>query len=312
MRAIFTLLRRIFVDDIGLKLFSGLVAVILFAFIHGAEQGRKSVYVDVMALVPQEESGRILMTELPARVRVMLAGSQARLAAIRSDSLPPIQLDLRSRAGGEYRFSRSDIELPVGVRVEQWNPAAIQLRFEARDEREIPIRPSVTGDLSSGLRVSRGPEVEPKKVTLTGPASVIDDIDFARLEPVDLTGLPEGTHRLRVPFRPPPDGCSYKGDATVPVTLEIARMRSERAFDSLEVSVVGGRARAVRPRAVDVVVAGPQEAMGPLRARHLAPYVDVTELSPEGGAQALEVRVRGVPDGAEVVRILPREILVTP
>jgi YbbR domain-containing protein len=312
VKGVFTLLRRIFVDDIGLKLFSGLVAVILFAFIHGAEQGRKSVYVDVLALVPQEESGRILMTELPARVRLMLAGSQSRLAAIRSDSLPPIQLDLRSHAGGEYRFSRADLDLPVGVRVEQWNPAAIELRFEERDDREIPIRPSLAGELPSGLRIARGPEVEPKRVKLVGPASVVADIDFARLEPIELTGLPEGTHSVRVGFRAPPEGCEYVGAATVPVTLEVAPARSERAFDSLEVSVLAGKARSIRPRTVDVIVAGPQETMGPLRARHLVPYVDASELTGESGAQPLEVRVRGVPDGAEVVRVLPREILVTP
>jgi YbbR domain-containing protein len=305
-------LRRIFVEDIGLKLFSGLIAVILFAFIHGAEQGRKSVYVDVLALVPQEDSGRILMTELPARVRVMLAGSQSRLASIRSDSLPPIQLDLRSHAGGEYRFSRADLDLPVGVRAEQWNPASLELRFEARDEREIPIRPSVTGELPVGMRIARGPDVMPKEVVLTGPASVVADIDFARLEPIELTGLPEGTHTVRVPFRPPPEGCTYDGEPTVPVTIEIARMRSERAFDALEVSVMGGRARIVRPRAVDLVVTGPQEVMATLRARHLTPYVDVSELALESGAQPLEVRVRGVPEGAEVTRLLPREILVTP
>jgi YbbR domain-containing protein len=312
MTALLDLLRRIFVDDIALKLFSGVVAIVLFAFIHGAEQGRKSVYVDLLVLVPQEDSGRILMTELPARVRVMLAGSQSRLASIRSDSLPPIQLDLRSHAGGEYRFSRADLELPVGVRVEQWNPAKLDLRFEARQEREIPVRPSVTGEPPAGHRIARGPDVEPKKVVLMGPASIVSDIDFARLEPIELTGLPEGKHTVRVPYRPPPEGCAYQGEPTVPVTIEIARARSERSFDALEVSIVGGRARGVRPRAVDVIIAGPHEAMDPLRARHLAPYVDVSELSPEGGAQPLEVRVRGVPEGAEIVRILPRELLVTP
>lgn len=305
-------LRRIFIDDLGLKLFSILVAVALFAFIHGTEQGRKSVYVDLLALVPQEDSGRILMTELPARVRVLLTGPQSRLASIRSETIPPIQLDLRSHAGGEYRFSRSDLDLPVGVNVEHWNPPSIELRFETRAERSIPIRPSLTGELPPGLRIARGPDVEPKSVILTGPESLVHDIDYARLEPVELTGLPEGIHTVRLAFRPPPEGCSYRGELTVPVTLEIARERSERAFDSLEVSVVGAKARSLRPRTVDVVVAGPPEVVAPLRARHLTPYVDAFELTPEGGAQPLEVRVRGVPEGAEIVRILPREVLVSP
>src|SRR5690606_29971082 len=141
-------------------------------------------------------------------------------------------------------------DLPVGVRVEQWNPAAIDLRFEERAEREIPVRPSVIGELPAGLRVAKGPDVEPQRVVLKGPASVVAEIDFARLEPIELTGLPEGTHTSRVAFRPPPEGCEYVSDSTVPVTLEVAQERSERAFDSLAVSILGGKARSIRPGSV--------------------------------------------------------------
>lgn len=304
------LARRVFVDDLGLKLFSLTIAIFLFALTHGTEEGRRSIYVDVVALLPARESGRILTTAPPARVRVILAGSQARLAALRAEQLPPIQLDLRELTAEEYRFSSRDLDLPAGVAVEQWSPPSIPLQFEPIAERVVPIRPSLQGELGPGLTIEATPELQPSEVKVIGPREAIAELEYVRLEATDLISLPEGVHRLKVGLRAPPEHSYYEGDAAVSVTLRVGKIQYERAFESLEVSVLGGSVRRLRPASVDLVLSGPKEVMDPVRARHLMPYIDLSELKP--GAQLAPVRVRGIPEDVRILRILPSELMVTP
>lgn len=304
------LLKRVFVDDLGLKLFSLTIAIFLFALTHGTEQGRRSIYVDVVALLPGRESGRILTTAPPARVRVILAGSQARLAALRAEQLPPIQIDLRELTAEEYRFSARDIELPAGIAVEQWSPASIPLRFEPIAERVVPIRPSLQGELGAGLTIEATPEIEPAEVKVVGPREAIAEFEYARLEATDLMALPEGEHRLKVGLRPPPEHSYFDGETSVSVTLRVGKIQYERSFESLEIDALGGSARRIRPTTVDLLLAGPKEVMDPIRARHLMPYIDLSGLEP--GAQLVPVRLHGLPAETRIVRILPAEVMVTP
>ncbi|MBC7173017.1 MAG: hypothetical protein H5U40_11335, partial [Polyangiaceae bacterium] len=112
--AVLDSIRRGIFQDLGLKAASLVAALVLFSVVHGAEDAQKSIYVDLITLLPSEDSGRMLVSDVPVRVRVTLTGSRSQLNAIRQEQLPPVQIDLRNHRGDEYFFADEDVDLPVG------------------------------------------------------------------------------------------------------------------------------------------------------------------------------------------------------
>jgi hypothetical protein len=62
---------------------------------------------------------------------------------------------------------------------------------------------------------------------------------------------------------------------------------------------------------VDIVLRGLPATMQELDADRVVPFVDLAQLEPTGVATPIRVDLRGVPDGVEVVRVEPPEVLVT-
>ena len=84
-----------------------------------------------------------------------------------------------------------------------------------------------------------------------------------------------------------------------------------RNFEDLEVSVMGGESVALRPARVDVRLRGPRARIDDLHPRRVVPFVDVSALDPDRGAQPLAVQIRGLPDGI-VGTPDPAEVLAVP
>jgi len=61
--------QRVVLQNIGLKTFSLLVAIALFTVVHGSEAGQRSLHVPVVALLPPESSGKVLVGEIPDKVK---------------------------------------------------------------------------------------------------------------------------------------------------------------------------------------------------------------------------------------------------
>jgi len=101
-------------------------------------------------------------------------------------------------------------------------------------------------------------------------------------------------------------------DSVVSVTLEIAPEIAERAIPRQEISVTGGTLRELRPNRVRIILRGSPSVLDALDAPSIVPYVDASSLNPELGTQPILVRVRGVPEGIELVGVEPEEVLATP
>src|SRR6188472_290090 len=84
--------QRIVLQNIGLKTFSLLVSIGLFTIVHGSDSGQRSLYVPVVAVLPPESSGKVLVGELPDKVKVTLSGSRSVLNSI--DRVEAVQIDL--------------------------------------------------------------------------------------------------------------------------------------------------------------------------------------------------------------------------
>jgi YbbR domain-containing protein len=187
----------------------------------------------------------------------------------------------------------------------------VPLTWATRGTRTLPVRADITGEALEGTRVKEV-RVAPGHVQVTGPEVEIDGLSEIRTEPIDVHGLRIGVHQRQVPLLRSRRNLTFGTPAPIEVTIEIAAALDERTLDDLDIAVVGSSARSqLRPREVDVVLRGLPVAMQSLDADRVVPFVDVAQLEPTGIATPVRVDLRGVPEGVDVVRVEPPEVLIT-
>ena len=305
-------LRGLIFDNIGLKITSLVAAVALFSIVRGAEDAQRSVYVDVIATLPPPSSARMLMTEVPDRVHLTLRGSRALLNSLRRDDIPPVQIDLTNGELRTYYFDAEVFEIPAGLEVVQFAPATVPLTWADRLQRTLPVHAVLEGSPTSGLMLMGSPLVRPATIELSGPSPAVAPLEALDTDPIDITALGAGRHELRVALARVPDRVDVLGDRNVTVVFEIAPQVAERDVPRLEIAVIGGAVREIRPARVRVALRGAPDELDELDALGIVPYIDASALDPARGAQSVIVRVRGIPDGIELAGVEPEEVLVTP
>ncbi|GAB5550018.1 MAG: CdaR family protein [Sandaracinaceae bacterium] len=303
-------LMRALTEHIGLKLVALVASVGLFVIVRGTEDAQISISVDVVALLPPPSTERMLVSEIPDEIRVTLRGSRSVLNAVRRDGMQPIQMDLRDANAHFYYFEQEELELPAGASIVQIAPAAVPLTWVDRAERRVRVDPVFEGEVAEG-NLLVGSVVDPSSVQIRGAASEVRRIEVVRTQPVDLTELGPGRHQRRVPLTALPDHVTYVDTVSVVVTVTVEEEEGSRNFEDLEVSVMGGEPVALRPARVDVRLRGPRARIDDLHPRRVVPFVDVSALDPDRGAQPLAVQIRGLPDGI-VGTPDPAEVLAVP
>jgi len=305
-------LRRAFNQNLRLKLLSIVLSVVLFSIVHGAEDAQRSVWVDVVALLPPDDAGKILVSELPDRIRLIIKGRRSLVNNISSETLAPITIDLTDGRVSRYSFFDQEFDLPAGVDIVLIDPASIPLSWARRIEKEVPVEARIESPPREGLALGRPAVVEPATVRVIGPRDEVDAIGAVQTEPLELADLAAGRHVERVPLARPQPHIRYDPELPVRVTLDIVQDLADRTLDGLVVEAVGAEAHTLRPEHVSVVLRGPPAQVDMVDPARLVPFVDITGLTPEGGAVPVTVELRGVPEGVQVVSIQPAEVFASP
>jgi YbbR domain-containing protein len=298
---------RALTENLPLKGLALLASILLFVFVRGTEDGEMSLAVDVEPVVPPRND-LMLVSEIPAQVRVTVRGSRTVISTLRRTGLPSIQIDPREESGHFYYFDADDLELPAGATVVQIAPSAVPLRWVTRAERRLRIEAVIEGELADGY-VLAGVTIDPGTVGVSGPTSEVGRMGQVRTAAVDVTGLTAGRHERRVPLAVLPEHVQYANTSPVIVTLVVEEEIGSRTLGELDVAVVGASDVVVRPRQASATLRGPRARLDALPADRIVPFVDVTEVEPGRGAQPVPVLLRGVPEGLTAT-VDPSEVLV--
>jgi YbbR domain-containing protein len=302
---------RAFTDNLGLKVTALALSILLFYLVHSDVDAQRAIYIDVVALLPPPGSGKTLISELPAQVKVTLRGSRSKLSSLSRDEIAPIQLDLRDAKNGPYHIDASLVDTGSNVQVVEISPSTLQLNWAVESQKRVPVEAVLEGEPPKGYELSGEVQVEPGFVTLRGPDDLLAAISAVSTEMLSLARFEQGTHTRRVPLEPLPDHVAYVEDTAVEVGFTVAPAVVEQTFRRLEVAAVGQSGALLRPDRVSITLRGPHEVLDELEAEALVPYV---ELDPDhaSGTRSYDVQLRGVPDGIAALTILPPSVLVRP
>lgn len=300
-------LRRALFHNLGLKLFSLLVSLGLFTVVHGAEVGQRSLFVPVVALLPSEPSNKVLVGELPDKVKVTLSGSRSVINSI--GAVDAVQIDLRD-AKRSYRFEPDSFGFPAGIEVEV-TPPALTLEWEDRMERRLPVRPQLTGLPDPALELAGKPTVTPAQIVVRGPRSRVEALREVLTEPIPLGAMGVGVQRRRVALQALPNHVTTAGTTEVWVELVLEPRNDKRRLRRLPVAALGvSQPVLIRPEHVDVMVSGPERTLEELDPEHVVPVIELGETSLGRGVVSAPVKLRGIDNSLHVLRIEPSEVLV--
>ena len=186
------LLRKLFLEDWGLKL---LALAITVAFWLGVTGQNKPVTLRVTGVQLNflQPDGLEISNDPPGTVDVILTGSKDKLDRIGPRDLIA-NVDLSDQKAGErvikLTLDRVKVDLQEDVKIQGFHPATVSIRLEPVVEVPVEVEVKFEGKLPDGYEVA-SVSVNPARIRLRGPADRINALHKAITETVWLDGRKE-------------------------------------------------------------------------------------------------------------------------
>ncbi len=199
------IIRNIFLRNWGLKLFSLLLALVLWLTLIPEEK----IFSEKTLTVPLELHNIPAQMELverpPSTVDVKIRAPQRTLNQFTSVAVhAALNLERASVEQTEYPLNKNMISLPSGGKVIDIYPSQINLRLERTKEVMLQVEPSITGELPQGFKLEKI-EVIPNEVPIKGPESKVKETFKVRTSPIDLSSLTQSKEFEADLILPSPD-----------------------------------------------------------------------------------------------------------
>ncbi len=198
-------LKRLFLKNWGLKLFSFLLALILWLTLITPEK----VFSDKWLTIPLELHNippeMELMEKPPASVDVKIRASKSLINDITSANVHAVlNLEKASLDQEDYPLRNSMISIPSGAEVREIRQSQVSLKLERTREILLDVEANIIGELKKGLKVENV-RVFPPQVLIKGPESKVKDNYKVRTSPIDISALTKTTELEADLILPNPD-----------------------------------------------------------------------------------------------------------
>ena len=167
-----------------LRLVAFLISVLLWITVLGGKKVEvtKKVFLDY-----QLPKNLVIANQFPREVTFRFSGPRAFIKDIEERNIV-IPVDLKAVRIGEIEFIlREDlIDVPLGLKVISFSPAAIPLKIDRAVTKRVPIRPVFSGQLPEGMKIT-GITLRPSTVEVRGAQSRLLTIESVPTEPISLS-----------------------------------------------------------------------------------------------------------------------------
>ena len=270
------LLRRIFVEDWSLKLLSLAIAIVLWLLVTGQNQPVTAhVNVQLNFIRPQTLE---ISNDPPRTVDVMLTGSRNKLDDLTSLDLVAT-VDISDQRSGEKVLRLADkakITLPQGIRVDGYQPSAIQIRLEEIVDRQVAVEPKLEGKPEEGFEVY-SVSTSKTSVAVRGPESRVNALQKIPTESIWLPGHKSSFTSQNVALDVPDPKVDLL-EPMVTVVVEMGERRTEKSFFGVTVTTSDGGK--VEPATTSVTLLGGASSLETLKPDQFRIVLDRDDLRP--------------------------------
>jgi YbbR domain-containing protein len=181
------LLKRYVLHNFWLKALSLLLAAGLWWQISPDEQPAEvSLHAPVVFQhVPEHLE---ISSETVPEAQIRVKGPERVIRQLQASEVHA-EIDLGDAKAGERTFdlTSQQVRHPSDITVVQVVPSQLHLSFDTRLTRDVEIHPRVTGNFAAGEQITKV-DVDPPRITITGPKHHVEKVDAATTDPLDTTG----------------------------------------------------------------------------------------------------------------------------
>ena len=223
------LLRKVFLEDWGLKLIALLIATALWVGVTGLSS--PTVKRFTVPLVPSTANNIEVTNQLVQDVDIVLTGDKRDLDRLNRGDLTAV-LDLTDIPPGDRVVSLTPsnvyVNLPQGIKLTDVQPGRIAVDLEAVEEKDVDVEPDITGKPADGYEVYSSTSV-PARIRVRAASSIVRAMNSISTDPVDVSGKRDGFTLRQVAVRASSPKVAVNS-TVVDVFVRIGEKRIERSF----------------------------------------------------------------------------------
>jgi len=295
-------------SELLMGILSILIALGLWYMVGREDVVNKTVMVPVELLnLPRD---LVIASQFKRNIEVTISGPKASIEKMSGSSVTR-QVNLADAQPGTFVINNStdSIPAPRGISVLRVQPASILLSIDKLAQKYFPVVPVTKGEVAAGFQLD-GLTMEPSGITISGPETVLSQVEELRTKIIDLSGL-NGSKQSQVPLDLTPDIVTLIGDTSVTASIKISVKTVEKVVSGVEVNlVIDGEKQKVSPARADILLRVPQTLAK--KTADLRELINLTAtVNPDGEtahltAEAKERNGNGLK--AEVISIFPAEV----
>src|SRR2546426_3845292 len=304
-------LRRIFVEDLNVKLLAlGITLVLWFAVTGQRKPMTKRISGVQLSFVHADDMA--ISNDPPTKVDITLTGSNDKLALINPmDLLATVLVGDHTTGDRVIRLSRDrvKIDLPKDVQIEGFQPAIVSVRLEPRLERQIKVELKFEGKVPEGYQVYSATS-NPATVRVRGPASIVNGVQEAATESILLDGRKTSFDLTQVAVDVPHQKVDVV-DGLVQVQVEIGERAIEKSFSNVPVQstpVQSTNGTNIRPQVAALTLSAPPWVFAQLHPEEIRLVADNSFVQQNGFRVELPAAMQSK---VKIVSVKPARFLPT-
>lgn len=168
----------------GLKLTSFLFAIVLWYFVVGVDKVDRTFTIPVETADLPENI--IITNQFKKELEIRVTGPLGLIRKMEQGNLSRT-IDLSGASPGSLVIKNTADNLPIpnGVRLRNVSPRNIILKLDRLIDKKIPVAITTSGQPEPGYKVT-SIEVSPKSIHVTGPRTLLENLDKFSSAPVKL------------------------------------------------------------------------------------------------------------------------------
>ena len=224
------LLRKVFLEDWGLKLLALFITLALWLGVTGLSTPTTKRFSSVPLNIDISSNAQIVNTP-PQEVTIEVSGDKRKLDQINRATLS-VSIDLSHFGPGDWVVTLSPdavyVPLERGITLIDVAPGRIPVNIEAVEEKEIEVKSETTGTVAQGYEVYTSSAI-PSKIRVRGPTSVVRVLDYVQTDRIDISGKKDNFTARQVAVSSPNPQAALL-NTVVDVFFRIGERRIDRTF----------------------------------------------------------------------------------
>lgn len=291
----------------ALKGFSVFFAFFLWLYVLSSAQTKGEKIIQLEYHAPR---GLAVKNQPVKEVTYSIKGPRVFIRALmhKTDKLV-VDLE-RFREPGKTRYEINVAELgvnfPFGVELTRVEPNRLVVQLEKSLKKEVPVKAVTAGEIPSDHKMALS-EIEPKRVAVEGPASLVRKIKYLETAPVELNGL-TGTGAFSAPLAKPDERVKLSKKA-VKFSYVVHPTRANMILKNIPVKFLSSNLiKGSNRRSVNLMVLADNEE----KLEYGKKDIEVIAEIPEGSTGKVDVKLSAsLPPGLHLLEIQPSKITVT-